>query len=304
MYRDKKEMKRLKQVYEEQHMSEEQTEVLKRTIERAKEDNRIKERKEKRARRWRGCSLAAAAVAAFLILPNTSADVAHAFEQIPLLGKLVEVVTIRDYQYESERNHADVQVPEIVVDNSGQELVAEVEENLERSVEEINAEVQQIAESFVEGFEENLKDEQGYQDVGVQSEVINTTENYCTLKLVCYQASGSGTQWNYYYTIDLNTGESLQLEDLFVDGADYIVPISENIKQKMQEQMDADEKVAYWLDHEVEAWNFKAITEETAFYVNENGNIVISFNEGDVAPMYMGVVTFEIPQEVVKDIRK
>lgn len=51
-------------------------------------------------------------------------------------------------------------------------------------------------------------------------------------------------------------------------------------------------------------WNFEAITDETAFYVNEEGNVVISFNEGDVAPVYMGVVTFTIPDETLQGIKK
>ena len=46
------------------------------------------------------------------------------------------------------------------------------------------------------------------------------------------------------------------------------------------------------------------ITEDTLFYLNEEEQLVISFNEGDVAPMYMGVVEFLIPEEVVKDILK
>ena len=89
-----------------------------------------------------------------------------------------------------------------------------------------------------------------------------------------------------------------------MEGADYITPISENIKQQMQAQMDADENVYYWLNDEIEEWNFKAITDETSFYLNENGNVVIGFNEGDVAPMYMGTVEFEIPAEVLSSIRK
>lgn len=49
---------------------------------------------------------------------------------------------------------------------------------------------------------------------------------------------------------------------------------------------------------------FKEITEKTLFYLNRKGNVVISFNEGDVAPMYMGVVEFEIPEEILSSIRK
>jgi len=96
----------------------------------------------------------------------------------------------------------------------------------------------------------------------------------------------------------------LQLKALFQEGADYITPISEDIKRQMQEQMDADENVIYWLHDEIEEWNFKAITDETNFYLNEKANVVIAFNEGDVAPMYMGTVEFEIPAEVLAGIRK
>ena len=138
----------------------------------------------------------------------------------------------------------------------------------------------------------------------VKSEAVNTTQEYFTLKLICYQGAGSGAEWNYFFTIDLNTGERLQLRDLFKEGADYITPISENIKTQMREQMEADDMKHYWLEDEIEECNFKQITDETAFYLNEEGNIVISFSEGDVAPMYMGCVEFVIPDEVVADIVK
>ena len=116
--------------------------------------------------------------------------------------------------------------------------------------------------------------------------------------------SGSGYQWNYYYTIDLTTGERLELKDIFKEKSDYTTRISNDIKRQMREQMEADENNMYWLDSEIDGWNFKTITEETSFYINEKDNIVICFNEGDVAPMYMGTVEFEIPSKVVSDIRK
>ena len=147
--------------------------------------------------------------------------------------------------------------------------------------------------------------EEGYQDMMVKSEVIATTERYFTLKLICYQGAGSGAEWDYFYTIDLENGERLQLADLFTEESDYITPISENIKEQMRAQMKADENVHYWVDEtEIPEWNFKEITDETGFYLNEKDEIVICFNEGDVAPMYMGCVEFVIPKEVVADIRK
>ncbi len=276
---------------------------------------------------WKITAAAAVLIGAFILLPNTSAAMANAMEQIPLIGQLVKVVTFRDYQYESDRNMADIEIPEIqpddnnstnnldnhadsntVSDNTNNStqgnINSNVQENLNRTTAEINAEIKEVTDKLIAEFEANLKAEGGYQDVVVKSEVLTTTPEYFTLKLICYQGAGSGYQWNYFYTIDLNTGERLQLKDIFADGADFITPISDNIKQQMQEQMDADENVYYWLNDEIEEWNFKAITEETSFYLNEKGNVVIGFNEGDVAPMYMGTVEFEIPAEVIADIRK
>ena len=289
----------LKGEYQKKQMSEVQLVQLHRKIEEAKRMSKS----ERSKKIWiRFSATAATVVGAFLILPNTSVTIANAMEQIPVIGQLVKVVTFRNYEYETDRNMADVEVPEIVVEEPAKD--SQVQETLERSTEEINAEIQKITDEMVEFFESNLEDEEGYQDIMVKSEVLATTQDYFTLKLICYQGAGSGAQWNYYYTIDLNTGERLKLKDIFVEGADYITPISENIKEQMQAQMDADEMAYYWLNDEIEEWNFKSITEETSFYLNEKDNVVIGFDEGDVAPMYMGCVEFEIPAEILADIRR
>lgn len=289
----------MKEDYQKPQMSDEQFEKLYRTMKKAK----MSERKERKKQRTiKVAATAAALVGAFVILPNTSATIAHAMEQIPIVGQLVEAVTIREYEYDSDRFKADIDVTEIKVENQAED--SKVQENLDRTTEEINTEIKKITDDLIAQFEADLKQKEGYQDMVVKSEVLNTTPDYFTLKLMCYWGAGSGYQWNYYYTIDLNTGERLELKDIFVDGADYITPISENIKAQMQAQMDADEMVHYWLNDEIEDLNFKAITDDTSFYLNERGNVVIGFNEGDVAPMYMGCVEFEIPSEILSGIRK
>lgn len=293
-----KKMETLKEEYTNIKMNEEQKKELMKTMERAKMDQRRK------TTNYKGI-LAAAAVAAFVVLPNTSAGVAQAMANIPLLGNLVQVVTFRNYEYADDRNAADVEIPEVVVDDTNAEKVSESsKENIQSASKEINAEIRGIADRFVKEFEENLKNEEGYQEVIVNSEIIETTEDYFTIKLMCYQAQASGAEWNYYYTIDLQSGERVELADFFADGADYKAVISENIKEQMNAQMAADENVMYFLNDEMDEFNFKSITDETAFYLNADGEIVISFNEGDVAPMYMGVVTFTIPESAVEGIRK
>ncbi len=320
----KKGIEDLKKEYEEIRMSDAQVDAFKKSIEKAKKDNR-------RIKRMRGFKMAGTAAAAvliaFIILPNTSAGVAHAMAKIPFLGNMVRVVTFRDYNYEGETQIANVDVPKIeleetvvedagivTADLQGEERAAyggeeSVEDGLNASalketVNGINADIDALTEQIIADFKKDVEEENGVKEVIVSHEVMATPEQYFTLKLTHYESSADGAEKIYYYTIDLATGERLALEDLFVEDADYIGIISEEIIRQMRERMVMDEDVWYWLDEETDDWNFKEITGDTQFYINENNNIVISFNEGDVAPMYMGVETFEIPMSVLEGIRK
>lgn len=288
-------LQRMKKEYQEIAMTEEQVHQLKQKMQSAKTEGK------KRGIQKRSSLIAAVLASVLIVLPNTSATAAYAMEQIPLLGSLVELVTFRDYAYESDRHMADIEISGLAI--TGELTDKDAQKQLEQTTKEINAEISRMTDSLIQEFEASLE-EDGYQDVVVKSEVLTATPEYFTLKVLCYQGAGSGYEWNYYYTIDLATGERLHLKDLFVDGADYITPISESIKTQMQTQMQEDENCLYWLDGEVEEWNFKAITEDTSFYINAENHIVIGFDEGDVAPMYMGAVEFEIPDEVVASIRK
>ncbi len=299
--RELEELKELRKEYQAVSMAEGQVEKMKEEIRKAKQEGKHRQRMVMLAR----CAAAAAAV--FVILPNTSAGVAHAMSGIPVIGKLVEAVTFRDYQYEDERHNADVEVPELVVrqDTAGETENPEQEETLKKTTQEINAEIEEITEQIITEFKEGLQYEEGYQDIMVKHEVLSTTDDYFTLKLICYQGAGSGAEWDYFYTIDLRSGKRMALKDLFEEGADYMTPVSEEIKRQMRQQMEQDENVVYWLDYEdVPEWNFDRITEDVSFYVNQEEDVVIAFNEGDVAPMYMGCVEFTIPREVLEEIRK
>ena len=65
------------------------------------EEQIMRAKQEKRKNRYLLATVkAAAAVAAvFIILPNTSAKVAYAMSGIPVVGRIVDAVTFRNYQY-------------------------------------------------------------------------------------------------------------------------------------------------------------------------------------------------------------
>lgn len=199
MYNREEKLNEIKQEYKEHNMSPEQIMKLKQTITKAKKGNR---------RILKSIAAAAASIVILLaVLPNTSGSVAHAMSRIPILSKWVEVVTFRDYKYENERNDANIEVPEIVPQIPTEETdhtdhSDSAKQQVKKSAEEINAEIKEITDKLIAEFKQNLENQEGYQSMQVASEVVATTEQYFTLKLNCYQAAGSGAEWNYYYTIN------------------------------------------------------------------------------------------------------
>ncbi len=255
-------------------------------------------RKKRHPGRIAACVAAAAAI--IIALPNLSPSVAYAWEKVPVLRTIVKVVVWRDYQVEEGRHEADISVPQIKVEPQDQADDA-VQEQLQQSADHINATVEQMTDRIIAEFEEALRsdpDMQGADSIHVGHEVVTDTDRYFSLKVWNVEVQGSGYEQDYYYTIDRKTGKEVSLADLFADDG-YIQTISDEIKRQMRQQMDADENNQYWLDDpEVEEWNFDRIAADQSFYITERGTLMICFNEGDVAPMYMGCVSFEMPDSI------
>ena len=171
------ELLQLKKEHNQLRMTDTQLEILKKRM----EETEMEMNKNRKKSGIIKCTVAAALVAGFMALPNTSASVAYAMGQIPVIGPLVEAVTFRDYKYESDRNNADIRVPEIRLGKKKKNN--DTQKKLENTTEEINTEIQKITDQLVKEFEDNLAHEEGYQNVVVNSEVLTATEDYFTLKL-------------------------------------------------------------------------------------------------------------------------
>ena len=282
---------------------------------------RMEKKRVEHARKRSAWTAVAAAAVVMIALPNTNIQIAHAMENIPLLGGFFRLVTVRQYNYSDENHDAEVELAQInygedagegasvgevaaapegtaagSVEGVGQE--AAVANLSEDGVEAVNQDMEATVEELIRQFEDTLSEE-GYHGLHVSQEVVTDNERYYTVKLSVLETEASGYENNQFYTIDKQTGNVVTLEDLFAEGSDYISAISENIKTQMKEQMAADEGVIYFLDNEdMPEFNFQGITEQTNFYFNERGELVIAFDEYEVAPGSMGAPEFVIPQEV------
>lgn len=262
-------------------------------------------RKQKRNSKRYVAGIAVAAALAIIITPNVSANAAYAMSQIPILGNVIKMITVREYNYDSERFEAKIKeaqlVQEEVVEN---DMDSAVKEQTKESLQTINEDIEEMTDRLITQFEADVELGESYGGVYMEPQVVTDTDTWFTIRIVVTQVAGSGSEYEYFYHIDKTTGKIASLKDLFIDGADYMTPISEDIKKQMREQMAEDENLYYWVDDEITEWNFQSIKEDQNFYLNEDGQIVICFDEYEVAPGYMGLVQFTIDNSVVSDILK
>lgn len=227
---------------------------------------------------------AAALVLTFGIAVNASPVVAQAMDGIPVIGSIARVVTIRNYN-ESTNNGmmADISVPQIDGNVAA------------------NADMDAYAKELISRYEKEvvaqLGQEEGHYALESSYEVVSDNDKYVSIRINTEETMASGAEFVKIFTVDKATGQTVSLKD-FLNSPEKLEAVSQNIKDQMAAQMAEDEGKVYFT--EGEPGGFTGLTGDENFYLNESGELVIVFGEYEVAPGYMGTVSFTIPKDVTK----
>ena len=152
-----------KKEYDNIKVPEEMREKLEQSINRAKKEKK----RMKKITLYKTFGSMAAVLAIVLILPNTSQTAAAAMQQIPLLGNLFKVVTVREYQVDEERNSANVKVPQVEVqDSTDGNTDTDTAAQAKKSADAINFDIEEETNKLIDEFKESMKNEEGYQEQG------------------------------------------------------------------------------------------------------------------------------------------
>lgn len=232
--------------------------------------------------------VAAAAMLTITLLANLNPTTANAMEQIPVIGSIAKVVTFRTFEDKKGNFEADIQVPQVTLENSGETQVP------------ANKSIEEYANEFIADYEKELAANNGEGHYGVDSryKVVTDTDKYLSIRIDTTLTMASGTQFVKIFTIDKTTGNVITLAELLKNKPAALEAVSDQIKQQMEAQMAADENIFYFYHSEMPEEDFKGLTGDESYYFNQNGELVIAFNEYDVAPGYMGAVEFTIPASV------
>lgn len=232
----------------------------------------------------------------FTVLVNISPVFADNFSKIPIIGGIVEVITIKNYSLKSENYEAKIDIPKIQ-GLKDKNLEKRLNSNFMEDGKRLYDEFQQRMEKI------ELSKNKGHKSLSLSYSVKNNSKDFLSIEMTKNEIEASSYVSKIHYNVDKKRQIVLTLPMLFKDDK-YIKVISDNIKKQMREQMKKDNTKSYFIDQEkdLSAEDFKTINKYQDFYINKDGNLVISFDEYEVAPGYMGAVEFVIPYKVIKDL--
>lgn len=279
-----KHLKDLRKQYEDVPIPKELDAVIDRALDQ-------RPRKKRKPLNWLVGS--AAAVAVFTTSVNVSPSLAKELSQIPVLNELVEVLTFKEYTMESATTEVDIKVPQVTGDS----------EDLQWLNEQYAADGQALYEEY-----RTFIDEYEGANFGLLSDykVVTDTPELLVIQKSVETIAASSVVGMKYANIDRVNETVITLPSLFIDET-YVERITSYVLEQMHQEMEqSNGETIYWVAgseyvEDVSAI-FRKINREQAFFINEDGKLMISFDEGEVAPYYLGVVEIEIPTEVIKDL--
>lgn len=274
----------LKNEYEQIPVPREARERMLAGIAQAKRENR---RRSAVRLLGRTAAAGAAAAACMVLLVNVSPSVANAMERIPVIGAIARVVTLDTYKDQTNHFEADIQIPKV----EGQEGT---------ETPQVNISIEEYAQSLIRMYEQDLAASQGEGNYSLTSsyEVVTDNDRYLSLRINTTLVMASGTEFVKIFTVDKSTGQVITLAELLGNDPARLTAVSESIKSQMAAQMAADESVMYFYQSDTPEMDFKGLSGDESFYLDSQGQLVITFDEYEVAPGYMGAVEFTIPKEV------
>ena len=231
---------------------------------------------------------------------NTSEAAAAVLGELPVIGGLARILTIREYSYQDDDMDIKAQIPAVIPEEQEEgspsadvDYAARINEMIEKTVneytEQAKQDIQEYKKAFLEtgGTEEEFAEKDikvdvsydvKYQSDSVVSFVLTGNENWC---------AAYGVQ--YFYNLNLADGREVTLRDLL--GDDYVSIANEQILDQMKKRIAENPDYTYW-DSDMDG--FTTINDDTRFYINGSGNPVIVFEKYEVAPGFMGAQEFEI----------
>ena len=245
-------------------------------------------RKSRVIRRW------FAAVACFAVLMvglNLSPTLARAAANVPVLGRLFQVLTIVSYDTSEGGINYSVSIPKLEADGDMAEVVnAVIQEKIEQHLERAQKDWAEYQEAFFAtgGTEEEWDGRE--MDVFVDYEIKRQTDTQVSFTVSLAEGWVRSMEERYYYNLDLAEDRDITLRDIL--GETWVETCNDAINEQIAASVDEEGGSQFFSPEE---GGFRTVDEETSFYIREDGVPVVVFPRYAIAAGYMGFPEFPIP---------
>ena len=185
---------------------------------------------------------------------------------------------LKEKHYETEGTIVTVKIPHVV--NVKDDKVKKV----------INKLITQAIDDFTNEFKEFDKEPNTEHKLIAD---ITFQNYYSDDKIISFSIDATQIMADSYlqkkfYTVDLKTGEVYNIEHFL--GSDYQNIVKKSVQQQIAENKEKYPNLMYF----DEAVNNLKITNEQPFYINKDNQVVVVFNQFEIAPGYMSLSEFII----------
>lgn len=183
---------------------------------------------------------------------------------------------LKEKHYETEGTIVTVKIPHVV--NVKDDKVKKV----------INKLITQAIDDFTNEFKEFDKEPNTEHKLIAD---ITFQNYYSDDKIISFSINATQIMADSYlqkkfYTVDLKTGEVYNIEHFL--GSDYQNIVKKSVQQQIAENKEKYPNLMYF----DEAVNNLKITNEQPFYINKDNQVVVVFNQFEIAPGYMSLPEF------------
>ncbi len=219
---------------------------------------------------------------------NLSPSFASAACEIPVVGDLCRVFLFREYHVEDEMKYVDARIPQI--EGTGKTgLEDRVNQEIQKVMRDCLAAGEERAKDYYDAFVETGGDPEDFNPVSIMIdyETRYVSPAYLSFVVTQYESRFSAYSGSLYYNLDLDSGRIITLKDWF--GPDYRRIVSESIEATIAGWSE-EQRSLLWEDLSV----MDLISENTNFYLNQDGQIVVVFEKYEAACGAAGELEFTI----------
>lgn len=217
---------------------------------------------------------------------NLSPTVAAAAADVPVLGGLFQILTVRSYEDTNGDRTVEVEQPGLEGGALAQQVSQEIQERVDAKIAEGEKIIADYKDAFLAtgGTEEQWAEKDN--TVSVTYDIKSQTDTTVSFVVDSYVSIASAYQEQVYYNLDLAADREITLADLL--GENWVEICNKSIRTQMAESEDPS------VFFSEDMGGFTTVDETTSFYINEAGNPVVVFPKYTVAVGAMGNVEFEI----------